>query len=93
MPPQLFWLLCLAWNPNFHSHGMVRLPKLSASKTGSLLCTYPVVSLRNGLVKKWVCGEETVMEKGAFFCLPFALLGTAALLSYLFLVAFSFDVV
>lgn len=81
--------LCLAWNPNLNNHGMVRLSKLSASKTGSLLCTYPVVLLRNAL--GWVEPRDCRCKK--VFCWFFVLLGPAALLSYLFLVVFSLDVV
>lgn len=41
-----FRLLCHSWNPNSSNCGMIRLPKLSASETGSILCTYPVVLLK-----------------------------------------------
>lgn len=83
-------LLCLAWNPNLKSHGMVRLPKLSASETGSPLCTHPVVLLRNAL--GWVESRDCRCKKGPFVVgFFFVLLGPAALLSYLFSVVFSFD--
>lgn len=82
--------LCLAWNPNLNNHRMVRLPKLSASKTGSLLCANPVVLLRNAL--GWVESRDCRCKK-VFCCFVCFLLGPAASLSYLVLVAFSFDVV
>lgn len=55
--------LCLAWNPNLNNHGMVRLPKLHASKTRSLLYTYCVALLRNapGWVESRDCMQKVLL--------------------------------
>lgn len=53
--------LCLAWNPNLNNRGMVRLPKLNASKTRSLLYTYCVALSRNA--PGWVESRDCVCKK------------------------------
>lgn len=72
-----FRLLCHSWNPNPNNHGMVRLPKLSASKTGSILCTYAVVLLKMLLGGR---NPDTVDVEGeGFFSLLSGFWGPAAL--------------
>lgn len=73
-----FRLLCHSWNPNLNNPGMVRLPKYGASKTGSILCTYPVVLLKM-LLGGWNTDTVDVEREGFFFlcCLVFE--GPAAL--------------
>lgn len=61
---------------------MVRLPKLSASKTGNILCTYPVVLLKM-LLGGWNLDTEDVEREG-FFSLLSGSWGTCSIIYYLF---------
>lgn len=77
-----FRLLCHSWNPNLNNPGMVRLPKCGASKTGSILCTYPVVLLKM-LLGGW--NPDTVdVEKEGFFSLLSGFWGGCSIIYYLF---------
>lgn len=77
-----FRLLCHSWNPNSSNCGMVRLPKLSASKTGSILCTYPVVLLKM-LLGGW--NPDTIdVEREGFFSLLSGFWEACSTIYYLF---------
>lgn len=77
-----FRLLCHSWNPNSSNCGMVRLPKLSASKTGSILCTYPVVLLKM-LLGGW--NPDTIdVEREGFFSLLSGFWEACSIIYYLF---------
>lgn len=90
-PCSSFSLLCRSWNPNLNNPGMVRLPNLSARKTGSILCTYPVVLLKM-LLGGWNPDTVDVESKGFF---SFVVWFLGSLQHYLLpvLIEFSFGVI
>lgn len=88
--------LCLAWNPNLNNRGMVRLPKLNASKTRSLLYTYCVALSRNA--PGWVESRDCVCKKVlllSLFCWgpQHYWVGLFGFVFFFFYITFSFDVV